>query len=129
MRSDTNISLIEGVLLADPKGRERGDIDSFFTEASIATTEQWMKQDKLQERTSFLGLVAHGHTGRVLATMKKGTRIWVIGRWCTIEGPEGPRGGKTTHTKCRCIVVVPKLNDEALALLINAARTEIVPTP
>lgn len=119
-KSDLNIAVMEGVLVADPQGRALA-ADSYVTEASIATTEQWMKKDQIQERTSYLGLVAHGPSGRILASLTKGTRVWVIGRWCTVEGPAGPRGGKTTSTKCRVIHVLPKLNEEALSLLIAAA--------
>lgn len=119
LRSDLNVSIIEGVLVADPTHRELGE--NHVTEASIVTTERWMKGNEPKERVSYLGLVAHGQAARLLAVCKKGVRLWVVGRWCTIEGPPGPRGGKNSSTKCRVIHLIPKLTDDALTLLAQVA--------
>lgn len=84
------------------------------------TTEHWMKGQEPQERTSYIGLVAHGPVARVLAALTKGTRVWIVGRLCTVEST-GPKGGRTTSTKLRVIHCVPKLTESALALIIQAA--------
>lgn len=118
-KSDLNIAILEGVLIGTPSARETGD--SCVTECSVATREEWEKHGEIKERTSFLGLVAHGPTARTLAQMTKGTRVWMVGRWCTVEGTPGPRGGRTSSTKMRVIHIIPKLNEDALALLLQAA--------
>ena len=116
--SDLNITMIAGNLTADPILRTAGT--RHITEATLANNEEWTdaKTGVQKERTSFIGLIGHGHSARTLATFGKGDRIYIVGKLIQEETAPGPRGGAPkSKTKVR---VVRALREPIPAIITEA---------
>ncbi len=104
MNSDENIILLQGHIVSDPVLKDG------ILETSIASVERWLNPEtrQPQEHTNYIGLTANASAtaGKTLAQCSKGSHIQVRGRLRTEAGETGPRGGKTTKTKVRCVHIL-----------------------